>query len=508
MNGFIAYEIKVAVLLFAFYLFYRLFLKRETFHHLNRAVLTGSVYASFLLPLLEVKICRPQATNLQTVSLGSFPVDFVESGVGLAIESTDGFWSTLVSALFWGGVGLTFVRILFSVVSVLKIISHGERVGELDGCKIIIGKIGAGSFSWMNYIVLSQEDFAQYAEFVVAHEKTHVRYRHSVELLLIDILFAFQWFNPIVRTIRSLLKELHEYEVDDKIARSNLNTKEYQYLLLKRSVQRESYSIVNSFHSSIRNRIIMMTKPKSSNFRALKVLCLLPLICLCIALQARVVYVPSDVNSSQELSASLTLNVSSRGIECNGEIIQLDDISKIVGTPLKAPVIINADSDVPMSFISGLRDELRKVGVLKVQYASPSNVMSIISYLPPLSDGRVNVLPPSSVSRELGDNSCKVLINSFGICSVDGVRCHNAGAIVKLCKDFIESHRNGFVCFAYSDMANYGIYQHIYGLLTSVYSDVRNEKSLELFGKSFSELAPEEQSVIWHEIPINIIEDQ
>ena len=51
MLSFLAYDIKVAVALAVFYMFYRLMLRKETFHRLNRIVLVGSVVIAFLLPL-------------------------------------------------------------------------------------------------------------------------------------------------------------------------------------------------------------------------------------------------------------------------------------------------------------------------------------------------------------------------------------------------------------------------------------------------------------------------
>ena len=53
------YEGKVAVALAVFYMFYRLLLKKETFHRLNRVVLVGMVVASFLLPLCVITIHKP-----------------------------------------------------------------------------------------------------------------------------------------------------------------------------------------------------------------------------------------------------------------------------------------------------------------------------------------------------------------------------------------------------------------------------------------------------------------
>ena len=56
MTEFLIYDLKVAVLLAIFYMFYRLMLARETFHRVNRLVLLATAIASFVLPLCVITL--------------------------------------------------------------------------------------------------------------------------------------------------------------------------------------------------------------------------------------------------------------------------------------------------------------------------------------------------------------------------------------------------------------------------------------------------------------------
>ena len=56
MTEFLTYDLKVAVLIAVFYMFYRLMLARETFHHVNRLVLLLTAVASYVLPLCVITI--------------------------------------------------------------------------------------------------------------------------------------------------------------------------------------------------------------------------------------------------------------------------------------------------------------------------------------------------------------------------------------------------------------------------------------------------------------------
>ena len=56
MTGFLIYQVKVAVALAVFYIFYRLLLSKESLHRLNRFVLLGTAALSFILPLCIITV--------------------------------------------------------------------------------------------------------------------------------------------------------------------------------------------------------------------------------------------------------------------------------------------------------------------------------------------------------------------------------------------------------------------------------------------------------------------
>ncbi len=289
MFAFLIYTAKVAVALLVFYLFYRFLLKKETFHRFNRFVLVGTAAMSFLLPLCIVTIRKP----LDPVVAG--PIEPVGAGGELAAEAeavaesaaATPWWPVALTVLFLAGAAFVLLRVAVSILSIARIVRQGECVREEDGCRIIVTERDIDPFSWMRYIVLSRQDWEGPHAPILAHEKAHIAYGHSVELLLVDVLSMFQWFNPAIWMLRADLQELHEYEADDAVLRSGANLREYQYLLIKKAVSRSGYSVANSFnHSILKNRITMMSKSKSPLRRGLRVLYLLPLVCLGIGLQA------------------------------------------------------------------------------------------------------------------------------------------------------------------------------------------------------------------------------
>ena len=302
MMDFLVYDGKVAVALLVFYLFYRFLLKKETFHRFNRVVLVGTAVLSFLLPLCIITIHKPIEVAPVIPEPAIVETDLPAQELVPLVEPSTPWWPTALVFLFWAGVAFVLARVTISVLSIVRIIRRGRLVREEEGCKIIVTERDIDPFSWMKYIVLSGKDWEAPHASILAHEKAHISLGHSLEVLLVDVLSALQWFNPAIWMLRADLQELHEYEADDAVLRAGTNIKEYQYLLIRKAVSKSGYSVANSFnHSILKNRITMMSKSKSPLSRGLRVLWMLPLVCLAIGLQARTVYVPVDKDSENSL---------------------------------------------------------------------------------------------------------------------------------------------------------------------------------------------------------------
>ena len=284
---FVIYELKAAVLLAVFYMFYRLLLSRDTFHRFNRVMLLVISLLSLILPLCEITVHR-------TVDIPAWLLTMQESRSATVVEEAvngTGGWETAAVSLYIAGVMAVLAHTGFAVADVLRIILRGRRIPQADGTVIVVTDRDTAPFSWMKYIVFCESDFRAGHEAILRHEKAHVRMRHSWDLLFTDIVTAFQWFNPAVWMLRADLRALHEFEADDFVLRSGADAREYQYLLIRKAVGASGNSITNSFsHSTLKNRITMMLRKRSSSWGALKALYLVPLVGLSLAATAETRY--------------------------------------------------------------------------------------------------------------------------------------------------------------------------------------------------------------------------
>jgi TonB family protein len=201
------------------------------------------------------------------------------------------FWQTAAIVVFFIGLVVTLGYTLQSILRVWLLIRHSEQHPQNDGTVICVAKGDVSPFSWMRYIVLSQSDYEAQDASILAHERGHIRRRHSLDLILVDTLTALQWFNPAMWMLRQDLRAIHEYEADAAVLSQGINMRQYQYLLIQKAVSHCGYSVANGIsHSTLKNRInMMLTNKKSTSKSWIKVFALLPIVGLALALNAETV---------------------------------------------------------------------------------------------------------------------------------------------------------------------------------------------------------------------------
>ena len=349
MMQFLIYDLRVAILIAVFYMFYRLLLSHETFHRVNRMVLLFTSLASFVLPLCIITMHR--TVVLETIAEPNMEYGSIAT---MAVENSEPqtpLWQTLVIAVFFAGMMATLGKTLFSIISVWKLIMRSERHVQPDGTTICIVDGSVSPFSWMRYIVISRKDHSPHIEdngetFILAHERGHIRQHHSLDLLLVDTLTALQWFNPAMWMLRQDLRTIHEYEADAAVLSQGINMRQYQYLLIQKAVSRCGYSVANGIsHSTLKSRINMMLHKNSSRTSLLKLLALLPIVGTTLALQAETVndYVYNEPQTPPQKvvkkgKTNAQVKVGQKTIEVKAE--QKAEQSKKPTVDVKAPKIV------------------------------------------------------------------------------------------------------------------------------------------------------------------------
>ena len=299
MGIFFVYILKSSVCLALFYLFYRLLLSKETFHRFNRLALLGVLVLSCAIPFVEVTIQKQVEASISfdeiMLMAEATPFEVLE-------ETSAPFpWRALVLLAYGLGIVFFLARHLWSLGRMCRLLRASRREKMAEGIVLFVHNEKVAPFSWMNMIVLSEEDILENGDAILTHERAHIKNRHSWDLLLAEACIFIQWFNPAAWLLKQELQTLHEYEADEWVINNGIDAKTYQLLIIKKAVGARLYSIANSFnHSSLKKRITMMIKKKSNPWARLKYLYVLPLAAIAVAAFAR----PEVSNEFNEISVT------------------------------------------------------------------------------------------------------------------------------------------------------------------------------------------------------------
>lgn len=300
MEMFTLYEAKAALTLCAFYVMYRILLKKETLFVLRRACLLVSSASAFILPHCVLNIHKTVYVQEAADVSAIYKTGIVSADASLTSTVSLGF-ADVIGILILAGAVFCLLKTVLQILQVHKIIKSGKVVGEEDGCRVVVAPGLVSPFSWMQYIVIGEEDSADSNDAIIIHEKAHANRYHTIDVLLMDVMVMMQWFNPVAWVLRDELRAVHEYEADDVVLRHGLDMKSYQYMLVRKAVQASGYSIANNFNRSlISSRICMMAKRRSSPLASFKVLYLFLIASVSVAANANVVH-DYIVESKQEI---------------------------------------------------------------------------------------------------------------------------------------------------------------------------------------------------------------
>lgn len=329
----IPYILYTALILSACFLFYKILLQKETFFYLNRYVLLLCMLLSFILPLIPVPqqlslrknslekhfvFEKTSVENVKTVELKepSVQPNFVEETK--EIISIESFIRGLVF-LYWFGVvvfGLNFLMqaiILFYKAYSKSVIQDGKfRIIEITGDK--------APCSFANNIFINPEKYEwEIYNQILLHEKIHIEQKHTIDLLLAEIVLIFQWFNPFAWQWRKALESNLEFLTDDQMLKQETVEKEsYQFSLLRVAAPQFPLSLTTNYNQSLlKKRIIMMNSKKSNINTTWKYFFLLPILVLFACLFNQPAAQSQTLSSQEKPEEKINVNIQN-GIKTEG----------------------------------------------------------------------------------------------------------------------------------------------------------------------------------------------
>jgi TonB family protein len=275
MNSAVNYIIESGVSLALLSLIYVLFLRKETFFRINRLFLLGSVLFSVILPVIKLRIFAPQSVILSEITVTPYrnlleSITVYSHGLSGTVEQAV-LSANLLIYFYIAGVAFFFGRFLFRILQLLLIIRR-NGVQSANGFKLVILEKETSPYSFMNYIFVSQSLMQSRGyDKMIEHEVEHVKQGHSLDVIILELLTVFQWFNPFMWMLNRAIRETHEFLADQAVLSKGVSRGEYKLLLLNQFVGGQLVIANNFNYSLIKNRIKMMSKIKSSKIAITKI---------------------------------------------------------------------------------------------------------------------------------------------------------------------------------------------------------------------------------------------
>ena len=267
------------------YFAYKLLFRNSNRFQLNRIILlTISVFA-FALPFIRINL---EGQQFQEITSFKEEMDMIFYSDAV-IEETPVEANTLsvtdiISYIYIIGVVFLLMKFVYNIVKIYKI-KAGKKIETIDDVNYIYTNESHIPFSFLKNIYIPKDNLDA---MIIKHEMSHVKNYHSVDVILMEIMIAFQWFNPFIRMIKNELKNNHEFIADSEAIKDEDEKSNYMMLLLQQCTADDFSTIANNFSFLLtKKRISMITKNQKVKGSVIKVLLTLPVFALLILLNTQ-----------------------------------------------------------------------------------------------------------------------------------------------------------------------------------------------------------------------------
>ena len=246
------------------YLIYWLVLRNQKLLVFNRFYLLGIIPLSVIIPLIKIVVPFDLLNLLNDRNSDTIPI-----GPTITQPATD-------SALFnnyhvdWYNISL-LVYVIVTIALLLKQVwlyhkflyyirsatpSHEQSIYCIHGLKT--------PFSFFQKIYVPKDAYQQGGidQSIITHERAHANQRHSMDVLFIQILGIFLWFNPFIYFIQKSIRQTHEYLADDAVVKIHEKLR-YQHLIIEWSMSTPDINTLpasNFNFLTTKKRLIMLQK--------------------------------------------------------------------------------------------------------------------------------------------------------------------------------------------------------------------------------------------------------
>ena len=280
----LAYFLKINIAIALFYAFYRLFFYRDTFFQWRRTALLCFLVISPLYPVLNIQ--EWIRSHEPMVAMVDLYATIVLPEIEITPEVRAADWQSIilstVNIIYWSGVTLLLVRFFAQLASILRLRLRCRK-DQIEGIPVYLLNKESGPFSFFHWIFIYPQAHPQNElSEILTHEGTHARQRHSIDVIISELMCIACWFNPFMWLMKREVRNNLEYMADNRVLEAGHDSKSYQYHLL--GIKHTSLAAANFYNNfsvlPLKKRIKMLNRKRTHNIMVGKYLMFIPVAAL------------------------------------------------------------------------------------------------------------------------------------------------------------------------------------------------------------------------------------
>lgn len=267
MNVLLIYFLKVVAIQAILYLIYTLVFHKSGRHAINRFYVIVALVVSFVIPFMTIPNFQSNESFEKTekpiwLELAEKTEFSNEETELIPIERLDQADFTIeLIVLGISCISILFlIKLIYSHFQIIRLKKQSDEIVE-NGYRLYCGEFES-PFSYFNSVFVPNGLFNEPSfDTILQHELIHLRKRHSVDRVLIEIILSIFWFNPLLYLFRNRLIEIHEFQADAEVIALKKNPIAYQEILFQQINTQKAIASANYFKlNTIKTRIKMMNK--------------------------------------------------------------------------------------------------------------------------------------------------------------------------------------------------------------------------------------------------------
>ncbi|MEM7550591.1 MAG: M56 family metallopeptidase [Bacteroidota bacterium] len=266
----IDYFLEFNIVLVLLGIIYMILFREEPNFRFRRFFILSSISLSILLPFISFKANSPFPIISQSISKSASELSFIVLQEIIITSEEVEFWNfpRVILGVYVLIVLFIIIRFLLGIINIIRIKRNSNsKITRFRPFWIIENDSINGTFTFFNYLFTNNRKHL--TPQVISHEKAHVNERHSVDIILVNMLTALFWANPMSWYFRKHLQDLHEFLADRKALRDGGET-EYINTLLSQTVPGLQLSVGHYLNKSLTLKRLKMMKAKNEKIKKWK----------------------------------------------------------------------------------------------------------------------------------------------------------------------------------------------------------------------------------------------